>query len=215
MQAGFRGYRTKIDLPRLPRAPVRLPRGLACLCFLATQSACNVVVTPPANPKHPTIVYFCDYGVHSSLLLPVGQNRYVEYLYGDWNWAALYHIDWTDAVKAIFWSKQATLGRRYITQISATTMPTPPGEPKLELAIAVDGESCQKVVEAMDLRWEQDRAAHPDNESILTDFWYVKDDQHYSWLHDCNLNTAQTLASLGCNVRGFAVFSNFKVTPKP
>jgi hypothetical protein len=156
------------------------------------------------------VVYLCDYGVHSSLLLPVARGRYVEYLYGDWNWAALCHNSWLDALGAIFWSRQSTLGRRYVTQIPGQAMPIPPDGAKTEIPIAVNGDDCQKVLSEMATRWKSQRAtALP--EPTNGDFWYVKDSQPYNWLHDCNLNTADSLREMGCQIQGYAVWSKFKV----
>jgi hypothetical protein len=149
--------------------------------------------------------------VHSSLLLPVSKGRYVEYLYGDWNWAALCHNSWVDALGAIFWSGQATLGRRYIDQLANQTMPIPPDGVKTEVPIVVNGDGCIALLKQMDDRWERDRLATTGPSQVVSDFWYVKDDQHYDWVHDCNLNTADSLAAMGCTVRGYAVWSGFDV----
>jgi hypothetical protein len=185
-----------------------------CGSVVTCDLACSVTIIPPVDPPHPTVVYLCDYGVHSSLLLPVSPGRYVEYLYGDWNWAALCHTSWLDAIGAIFWSGQATLGRRYVDQTKAGEMPVPPGGVKTETAITVNGDGCEKVIGEMGSRWEKDRADHAGDQPVITDFWYVKDRQHYYWLHDCNLNTADSLAEMGCTVRGFAVWSNFKIAAR-
>jgi hypothetical protein len=204
------GRRPVSRLTRLNKLQ-RLAAILLCLGIVSFNSACTVRVVPPVNPVNPTVVYLCDYGVHSSLLIPVAKGRYVEYLYGDWNWAALCHTKWWDALGAIFWSQQATLGRRFITQTADQKMPTTPDGPKTETAIIVNGDGCRKVLTEMAARWETDRAAHPDAASIVSDFWYVKDDQHYWWLHDCNLNTADSLAEMGCEIHGYAVWSKFDV----
>ena len=182
-----------------------------CLGVVSFNSACTVTVIPPVNPPHPTVIYLCDYGVHSSLLIPVASGRYVEYLYGDWNWAALCHTRWWDALGAIFWSKQATLGRRFVTQAAGQKMPTPADGPKTQTAIIVNGDGCQKVLTRMAARWENDRLGHPDTTPIVADYWFVKDDQHYWWLHDCNLDTADSLAEMGCEIHGHAVWSKFDV----
>jgi hypothetical protein len=195
-----------------------------CLVVVLFDTACSVTVTPPVHPEHPTVVYLCDYGVHSSLLLPVastpgntgdaGPRKYVEYLYGDWNWAALCHTRWWDALGAIFWSRQATLGRRYITQNAGQAMPIPSGGLQTEIPITVNGDGCQKLLDEMSARWEKDVADHPGDQTIVADYVYVKDSQAYSWLHDCNLNTADSLVEMGCTVSGYAIWSRMEVVKR-
>jgi hypothetical protein len=167
-------------------------------------------VVPPLNPPRPTTVYLCDYGVHSSLLLPTGDGRYVEYLYGDWNWAALWHNSWVDAVSAVFWSQQAALGRRFITP-ALGEVPQPPGGSLTEVSITVDGKLCEAVIQSLDARWEVNlpTALTPDPPQDRMDF--VKDDQPYSWLHDCNRLTADSLAQMGCRIIGYPIWSKFDV----
>ena len=194
----------------------RTQRSIAialCTAIITFNTACTVTVIPPVNPLHPTVVYLCDYGVHSSLLLPVAPGRYVEYLYGDWDWAALCKTGWLNALHAIFWSNQAALGRRYLDRPAGETMPIPPGNPKSETPITVNDEGCQNVLIEMAARWENDRVVHSDSPAVVTDFWYVKDDQHYNWLHDCNLSTADLLKEMGCQIRGYAIWSDFKIKP--
>jgi hypothetical protein len=189
----------------------RIVAVFLCSIIITLNIACTVTVIPPTHPTHPTVVYLCDYGVHSSLLLPVSKGHYVEYLYGDWNWAALCRNSWIDALGAIFWSRQATLGRRYVDQLANQTMPIPPDRPRSEVPILVNGDGCTAVLQQMDQRWSLDRAHTPGPGQVVSDFWYVKDDQHYYWLHDCNLNTADSLAAMGCKIHGYAVWSSFAV----
>ena len=197
------------------RPVVLLSSFVLCIAMICINFGCTVTVIPPLDPAKPTVVYLCDYGVHSSLLIPVSKHHYVEYLYGDWNYAALCHNHWWNAIGAIFWSQQAVLGRLYITQVDDQEMPTTPDGPKTEVAIIVNGEGCQKVLVEMSARWEKKRAtALTADEPANGDFWYVKDDQPYNWLHDCNLNTADSLAEMGCTIRGFAIWSVFKVAGK-
>ena len=59
-----------------------------------------MIYPPQQSLKEPVTVYVADYGVHSSLLLPTGDGRFVEYAFGDWGYAAQNHCLPQDAVGA-------------------------------------------------------------------------------------------------------------------
>lgn len=176
--------------------------GSALLCGCYTQ------VTPPLNPVHPAVVYLCDYGVHSSLLLPMGPQRYVEYLYGDWNWAARGHTSALDAIGAVFFSQQSTLGQRFVDQLPGQSIPRPSDGPNTETPIIVNGDECSAVVTQLMQRWEQHRdTALPPASGMV----FVKDNVPYNWTHDCNGLTADCLRDMGCRIDGFPIWSKFKI----
>jgi hypothetical protein len=79
------------------------------LLFLAT--GCSAVVSPPARIDDPVPIYFANYNVHSTILLP-HDGKYIDFAYCDWNYAALRHKFINDAVGALTISGCATLERR-------------------------------------------------------------------------------------------------------
>jgi len=177
--------------------------------LLSAGSGCSGTIHPPANPVNPTTVYLADYGRHSSLVLPAQDGKYVEWAFGDWNWFALGHTKWNDAISAIVWSPQATLGRRDI-----------PPQP--------DDESLRRLVEAnriVKFDVSSDRAAalnnrlqrrfdNDDGTVLHSDYAHldmVKDPEHYWALNNCNHVTMHWLRELGCRVDGFGILSNFKL----
>ena len=174
----------------------------------ALLGGCYTSVLPPPNPQRPTTIYLCDYGIHSSLLLPISRGRYVEFLYGDWNWAALGHTSALDAIGALCFSQQSTLGRRFIEQSPDEKMPRPVDGPLRETCVVVNGDGCSDVVRNLMTRWEIHRITAT---AMRLDLSYVKDDDPYSWTHDCNTLTADCLREMGCRVDGFPIWSNFKV----
>jgi hypothetical protein len=178
---------------------------VVCCALLA---GCFTRVVPPLNPQRPTTVYLCDYGVHSSLLLPISRGRYIEFLYGDWNWAALRHTSAMDAIGALCWSKQATLGRRFLEQLPGESAPRPLDGPISQTPLVVGEAGCSDVVRMLNMRWEEHRDTAMATGSELS---YVKDDEPYSWTHDCNTLTADCLIKMGCKVQGIPIWSNFKV----
>src|SRR5438045_2606308 len=102
----------------------RMRIGCRCiLIFLIVASGGCATVRPPANPRDPVPVYLTDYGVHSSLLMPNGDGRFVEYYFGDWGFA-VDNRNWPqDACGALLVSGQAALGRRYATTRASSDEP--------------------------------------------------------------------------------------------
>ena len=186
-------------------------RGSFVFAGIATLlTGCSASVTPPVASAHPATVYLCDYGYHSSLLLPVGDDgTYVEYLYGDWNWAAMNHTGVGPALRAGLFSTRATLARRYVYQPRSPTAPHPMTPPHTQSPIVVDGDGCRRLQLALDARWR----LHADT-AVYTgdaggDYLFVKDDEPYGWIHNCNRETADWLSALGCRTSGWPLLSHF------
>jgi hypothetical protein len=184
------------------------------LLLLAFVGGCATNVYPQAKPIRPIAVYVADYGIHSSLLLPVSDGRYVEYAFGDWNFAALNHCWPQDALGALLISFQSALGRRYITVAPGQTEPWPvhPSPHKIQVVYA-SRTAVEHVVKELDARYRRDMSVvrrNPDNGMD-----YVKDNEHYSVLNNCNHLTARCLREMGCDVRGLVVLSTFSVMPVP
>ena len=186
----------------------KLLRWFVAPCLLILTGCGAAMITPPPRPMNPQVVYLCDYGIHSSLLMPTRDGKYVEFLYGDWNWAALGHNSPIDAVGALFFSQQATLGRRYIELLPGDKMPIPIDPPRSELPIVVNGDDCDLVVQKLQLRWEGHRQTAIATGSTLS---YVKDEEPYGITHDCNNLTVECLRDMGCTVNGDPFYSNFKI----
>jgi hypothetical protein len=181
------------------------------LLALGTGCATNVY-QPRQTLAKPATVYIADYGIHSSLLLPNGDGRYVEYAFGDWNFAALNHCWPNDALGALLISFQSALGRRFIEVRPGQTVPCPchPMPHQIQ-AVHASADEVAKVVKELDTRYHRDDTValfNPDNNMT-----YVKDSEHYSVANNCNHLTARCLRKMGCEVHGFVVLSTFKVIP--
>ena len=156
-------------------------------------------------------MYLCDYGYHSSLLLPVGGGVYVEYLFGDYRWAALNQTGAWPAVRSQLFCRQATLGRRYVTAAGPPAAVRPMSPPVAETTVIVDGDGCRRLQQALDRRWMKhaDTAVYAGATGGY--YLYVKDDEPYSLLHNCNRETAGWLDALGCRTGGLPILSHFTV----
>lgn len=204
---------------------VSCPNILAILFLTALPLAGGCAsVYPAANPKDPVAVYICNYGFHSSLLLPVekvgdaatqpaASPTYVEYCYCDWNFT-VENRDWVipDWPRALLFSRSSGLGRRFLKSAPDGTpiLPDVPSEPlKWWKKIYASRERVAKVDEELDRRYESDDFRYW---TVASDqFVFVRDTNRYWIGHNCNDLTADLLRELGCDVRGESVLSGFTV----
>ncbi len=180
---------------------------LAFALLLATTGCSSV--TPPANVKDPVPVYLAVYGVHSSVLLPTGPRKYVEYSFGDWAYAAEnHHMPW-NALGALFISFQSALGRAWIDVEPGQDVPKTFRPTKRITRIDVDRNKVEKIVNDLDTRFAA--GIGPPVYDPESNAFFVKDAKHYSWLNSCNQMTLDILESAGCEVHGWGVTSGITV----
>ena len=173
---------------------------------------CATAVYPQPAPPHPTAVYLVDYGIHSSVILPTENGRYVEYAFGDWYYAALNH-DWpNDALGALLISFKSTLGRRYIDVAPGQSEPRPihPNPVRVQLLYG-SRPAIDHLLQTLDARYRADGPHIVHNTDNGMDF--VPDHEHYSFLNNCNNLTARCLREIGCELHGVVGFSKFDVAP--
>lgn len=197
---------------RQKRRPVSLLL-ISLAALSAVGGGCAPRVYPPAAVSKPATIYLCDYGVHSSLLLPTGERKFVEYVYGDWAYAVENQTDPLHTFGALLVSFNPALGRRFLTTEPGEARPHPPNIPFTIDPIIVEADRVAEVVRSMDERYQR----HIDT-AVLNDlptyrFTFVRDDEHYSFLHSCNHLTETNLERMGCVVGGFPIGSNFVVYP--
>jgi hypothetical protein len=169
---------------------------------------CATVVAPPPA-KDGVAVYLTNYGRHSSLLLPSGDGWLNEYAYGDWDWFALNHLGMSDGLRALFFSRGATLGRRQLqaqdntdalakatTAITVHRVVAPPDKVQ-DLLVQLDGQYLRQI--------------NTVTYNPLSQMWFVRSATHYSAFHNCNDAVASWLKALGCRIRGPVMFSAFKL----
>jgi hypothetical protein len=177
--------------------------------FLTGTSGCTNTIHPPTSPSDAVPVYVTNYGKHSSVVLPLKEGGYVEWGFGDWNWFALNKTSPLDAIRALFFSPQATLSRRVMWpqatdedlrhNLSANSL----------IRIEVSEDRVEQLMRQLDARY----ARHGDTQvySTLSYMEHVKDPEHYWLFNNCNHFTAQWLRDLGCRVDGTGVTSDFRL----
>ena len=186
-----------------------LPVCFSILIFVA--GGCATRVVPPVNPPRATTIYLCDYGVHSSLLLPTENGQFVEYVYGDWQYAALNKTDVWHTLVSLFCSGEPALGRRFL-KADDKGVPQLPNKPNSRDPILVDADLIKQVVKQMDDRWNAHKETAHFNDYPGYYFTFVRDDVHYSILHSCNHLTSGMLKQMDCRIGGYPIGSNFIVT---
>jgi hypothetical protein len=178
--------------------------------LLGSGVGCATTVQPPAKPIDPVPVFLTDYGVHSSLMLPTPDGRYVEYSFGDFGYAALNKGGPHNALGALLVSGQAGIGRRYLTVRPGEETPRPAYAPKSFQRLYAERFQVYAMVKEMDRRFRSGEGDPVHNN--VTDNVFVKDDtEHYSFANNCNHMTARMLRELGCEVKGNPGVSSFKI----
>ena len=188
-------------------------KAFATSLLLVCLAGCATKVYPQQHLVEPTAVYVADYGIHSSLLLPTAEGRYVEYAFGDWNFAAMNHCWPQDALGALLISFQSALGRRFIDVQPGQTAPHPvhPEAHRIQVFYASKAEVAAVVAQ---LQARYDRGAYEVMHNPDNDTDYVRDNsEHYSVANNCNHLTARCLREMGCDVRGFVMLSRFRIQP--
>jgi hypothetical protein len=179
------------------------------LTMTLAAAGCTTIVSPPRDVADPVPVYLTDYGRHSSIIVRAPDGLMTEYTYGDWNWLALNHNTFTDAVQAMVHSPASTLGRRrfdvrddineigYITGASKVT--------RLEVSRA----EVERLIDDLDSAYYARRRTLTYN--ARSTMWFVRTPERYNAGHNCNHVTSRWLNQLGCDTRGTEAFSKFVV----
>ncbi len=169
--------------------------------------ASPAIIIPPVNPVEPVTVYVVDLGLHSRLVLPDGDDGFIQYAYGDWRYFALNQEDLGSGIAALLFPTQGTLGRRKYENIE-------------QLQQAIDGNTnilnfpvgkakATRLKNLLDKRFKQNietQILNPVNQMN-----FVQDDLDYTLYHNSNHELVLWLQSLDCRVEGFVLLADFRV----
>src|SRR5688500_2504701 len=158
---------------------------LACLCCLAGGAGCASTVRPAAKPIDPVPVFVTDYGVHSSLMLPTSDGRYVEYSFGDFGYAALNRGGPHNALGALLASGQSGIGRRFLTVRPGEEIPRAAYAPNNIQKLYASRFQVSALVKELDERYRKG-ASGPTVHNPITDNVFVRDRERYSFANNCN-----------------------------
>ena len=181
-------------------------------CLATAGGGCATTVRPEAKPIDPVAVYLTNYGVHSSLMLPTSDGRFVEYSFGDYGYAALNRGGPHNALGALFVSGQSGIGRRFLSIRPGDDAPRPAYAPKSVQRFYAKRVQVYALVKELDRRYRKGGDAPVHNP--ITDNVFVKDEEHYSIANNCNHMTGRMLRQLGCQVRGTTATPRYRVVGK-
>lgn len=183
--------------------------ALAVLVLLC--GGCATRVTPPAQLRDPVTVYVVDYGRHSSIILPTGGPRMMEYTYGDWEMYANNHYRWYSGWIKLLISEKGALGRRAIEYTDNEQWMRMRIWAKRLMKVEVERAKAAELL--LDLERAYDRRIATMIVNVPIETHFVRHDSRYWLMHTCNQVTADWLRKLGCEVRGAAILSNFRIEP--
>jgi hypothetical protein len=185
---------------------------LLIIGILALPLARTTTVVQPTKPSEPVKVYLINHGYTSSLTLPTDDGGMIRYVYGDWNYYALGNRGIIDALVALFWPTQGTLGRQKIERAAdIESLRRQVGvEIKQFHTLTVDRSEAERLGSRLDEILEVQHEALVVNDANGMEFGHHP--QTYSYFHNSNHVTASWLKELGCGVRGPAFSSRWEVT---
>jgi hypothetical protein len=171
--------------------------------------AVPTTVIAPVGAVEPVRVFLVDYGRTPAIVLPITDSKMAAYVYGDWNYYALRNQGPLDSIAALLWPTQGALGRKEITG--------PPEADVVRHALGNDVEEIHTLqverVAVDGLRTSLDRAYHDRLDTAVTAYGmvFVHHPQRYTYWSNSNHMTAAWLDTLGCEVRGPAFGSWWRV----
>ncbi|MGA2232708.1 MAG: hypothetical protein ABSH22_17555 [Tepidisphaeraceae bacterium] len=192
---------------------------MAILLLASLNSGCTAIIYPPDKLIDPQPIYLATYTVHSCVLLPAG-NVYLDYSYGDWNYAALHHHMPNDAVGALAISQDAAFERRIVMIDPHSGGPLLPDNPVELIRLYADRDKIQHRIDELEKRFQADIKLHRNDGMVMyvgadESEIFVKDPIHYGLTNNCNNLTADTLRALGYRVIGIPITNQFHIEAPP
>ncbi len=165
----------------------------------------TTIVAPCGSPPRQT-VYVLDHGRTSSLALPDEAGGFVRYVYGDWRWYALNETTVAVGIAALLWPTQGALGRA-----ASPSRFTADGAYERLHVLEVEAQRLRALRQRLDALYSAN--AHSRVHNALYDLDFVPYPRPYSALHNSNHVIAAWLEELGCEVRGPALWSEWRMQP--
>jgi hypothetical protein len=183
----------------------------AVLLAVSAPVACTTTVVPPATPADAVPVFIVDYGLTSALVVPHDEGL-LAYAYGDWQYYALANNNAFRGVAALVWPTQGTLGRGRLdgpaTAESILEQVRGRGAEGVHV-VRVDRAGVQRLVAQIEAAYDAQRGTEVENVDYGMSF--VHHPQRYTWFWNSNHQTAAWLEELGCEVRGPAFASRWRI----
>jgi hypothetical protein len=171
--------------------------------------AVPTTVMPPARPADPATVFLVDFGRTPGLVLTVGDDRMVAYVYGDWKYYALRQQGALESLAALLWPTQGTLGRKEIAgpPTAAALRDGLGAEIEHLYQFDVDRQALLRLHEQLD-RLHRDQLSTATHSYGMT---FVHHPEAYTYWSNSNHMAAEWLKDLGCDIDGPAFSSSWRV----
>lgn len=184
---------------------------VAVIGLLLLPASCTTTIVAPPTPGDPVSVYLLDHGRTPSIVLPTSPDRMYRYAYGDWQWYALVNTGFFSGLAALLIPTQGTLGRQEI--LGPPTVETIRAEVPINIdhiyAIPVSAERVRQLHQRLEAEFDANR-----EHMVGTgqgDLAFVPHPQRYTYFRNSNHVAARWLADLGCQLRGPAFGSRWRV----
>jgi hypothetical protein len=178
---------------------------------LASPLACTTTVVLPRDPADPVPVFIVDYGLTSVIVVPHAESLRA-YAYGDWQYYALANNNVFRGIAALTWPTQGTLGRGQLngpaTASNVLEQARGRGAEGVHV-VEVERASVARLAGRIDALYASQRATEVENVDYGMSF--VHHPQRYTWFWNSNHQTAAWLEELGCEVRGPAFASRWRI----
>jgi hypothetical protein len=178
---------------------------IVAILLPAALGACRAVITPPVDPAEPVAVFIVDEGRHAALWLPRDDGSAVQFAYGEWKWFAQDQTQWWRAPLVMLLPHEGTLARSESAHPQSSESLAATAESVIELN--VERVRVRELLQQLEARFQ----AGADTRVYRADYdlWFVRDDESYWMIHECNAEVVQWVRQLGCRVRGSALMGEF------
>ena len=184
---------------------------LVTLSLAVVLSGCANVLVPQVDPEEPVPVYLVDHGRHASLVLPDGEGGGVRYTWGEWRWYGLNEAGALRGLQALLWPTQSALGRHAFSNWRSprglhTLIPEGHVE-VLELEVAQQRSDALRERLDAEFRANEEQAVYNRRYNLT----FVPLNGHYWLPRQSNQVMLEWLRELGLTVRGFGIYSNWRL----
>ena len=165
-----------------------------CVALMLTWLAgCYSTVRAPQGVDEPVTVYLVSAALHSGVVLPESEDRWVEFGFGEYQWYALGNDAWYRSIPCVLWPTRGTLGQR---RFSATTAEAVRRQAYAHdvYALQVEKERAETLRATLQSHFDNGEPEWSDRYRMsfipADDYWF---------LNNCHDSTADWFEQLGCD----------------